>query len=71
MGDDNDLAGTFTFNKAVDPKVRSDKISANEYVASYYGSNWWARLVENVNCDDEINFLHPLGPSNSFTWPKR
>ena len=71
---DNDLAGTFTFSKAANPKVNFDKISANEYVACYYDSNWWVGLVQNVNCDEkdvEIIFLHPPGPSNSFTWPKR
>ena len=72
--DYNDLAGTFTFSKAANPKVRFDKISANEYVACYYDSNWWVGLVQNVNCDEkdvEIIFLHPPGPSNNFTWPKR
>ena len=31
-------------------------------------------MVQKVNGDEnnvEINFLHPQGPSNSFTWPKR
>ena len=32
VSDDNDLAGTFTFNKEVNPKVRFVKIFANEYV---------------------------------------
>ena len=30
--------------------------------------------MQNVNCDEKdtkINFLHPPGPSKSFTWPKR
>ena len=39
-----------------------------------FDSNRWAGLVQNVNCDEkdiETNFLHPPGPSNSFTWPKR
>ena len=68
------LAGTFTFSNAVNPKVSFDIISVNEYVACYYDSNWWARLVQNVNCDEknvEINVLHSPGLSNSFTWPKR
>ena len=51
--DDNDLAGTFTFSKAANPKVNFDKISANEYVACYYDSNWWVGLVQNVNCDEK------------------
>ena len=58
---------------AANPKVSVDKISANEYVVCYYDSNWWIRLVQNVNCDKkdvEINFLYPLGPWNSFTWPR-
>ena len=56
------MAGTFTFSKAVNPKVSFDKISANECVACYYDSNWWARLVENVKFDEkdvEINFFTP------------
>ena len=72
--DNNDFAGTFTFSKAANLKVSFDKISANEYVACNYDSNWWAGVVNNVNCDEkdvEINFLHPPGPSNGFTWPKR
>ena len=40
VSDDNDLAGTFTFSKAANPKVSFDKISANEYVECYYDSNW-------------------------------
>ena len=47
---------------------------SSEYVAYYYDSNWMAGLVQNKNCDEkdfEMNFLHPPGPSNSFTWPKR
>ena len=46
------LAGTFT--KAVNPKVSFNKISANEYVACYYDSNWWVGLVQNVNCDERM-----------------
>ena len=72
--DDKDLAGSFTFRKVANPKVSFDKISANEYVACYYDSNWWVGLVQNVNCDEkdvETIFLHPPGPSNNFTWPKR
>ena len=64
MSDDNDLAGTFTFSKAANPKVSFDKIFANEYVAYYYDSNLWIALVKNVNCDEkgiEINFWHPPG----------
>ena len=74
MSDYIDLVGNFTFSKAANPKVSLDKISANEYVVCYYNSNWWIRLVQNANGNEknvEINFLHPLGPSNSFTWPKR
>ena len=68
------MASTFTYNKAVNSKVSFDKISANEYVACYYDSNWWVGLVQNVNCDEkdvEIIFLHPPGTSNSFNWPNR
>ena len=60
--------------KQVNPKVSFDKISAIEYVACYYDSNWWAGVMQNVNCDEndfEINFLYPPGPSNNFTWSKR
>ena len=73
MSDDNELAGTFTFSKVASPKVSFDKISSNEYVECYYDSNWWAWLVQNVNCDEkdvEINFLPPPRQSNSFTCPK-
>ena len=74
VGDDNYYAGTCTFSDAANPKVSFDKISANEYVACYYNSGWWVGLVQDVNCDEkdvEIIFLHPPGPSNSFTWAKR
>ena len=72
--DDKDLACSFTFSKAANPKVSFHKISANEHVTCYYDSNWWVGLVQNVNCDEkdvETIFLHPPGPSNNFTWPKR
>ena len=52
--DDNNLAHTFTFSKAANPKVSFDKISANEYVACYYDSNWLVGLVWNVNCDKRV-----------------
>ena len=68
MSDDNELAGTFTFSKAANPKISFDKISANEYVARYYDSNWLIGLVRKVNCDEkdvEINCLH--APGSSFT----
>ena len=70
VSDNNDSAVTFTFSKTANSKVIFDKISANEYVACYYDSKWWVRLVQNVNCDKkgvEIIFLHPPGPVNSFT----
>ena len=70
MSDDNELAGTFTFSKAANPKITFDKISVNEYVARYYDSNWWIGLVRKVNWDEkdvEINCLHTPGPSSSFT----
>ena len=70
MSDDNELAGTFTFSKAANPKISFDKISANEYVARYYDSNWLIGLVRKVNCNEkdvEINCLHTPGPSSSFT----
>ena len=51
--DDNNLAHTFTFSKAANPKVSFDKISANEYVACYYDSTWWVGLVQNENCDEK------------------
>ena len=38
VSNDNDLAGSFTFSKAVNPKVSFDKISAN--VACYYRPGW-------------------------------
>ena len=40
MSDGNELAGTFTFSKAANPKISFDKISVNEYVGRYYDSNW-------------------------------
>ena len=67
---DKDLADTFTFSKAANSKVSFDKISANEYAACYHDSNWWVRLVQNVNCDEKdvkIIFLHPPERPNSFT----
>ena len=45
VSDDNDSAVTFTFSKTANSKVIFDKISANEYVACYYDSKWWVRLV--------------------------
>ena len=61
----------FAFNKVTTSKTDFVSISSNKYVACYYDSNWWVRLVQNVNSDEndfEIIFLHPPIPSNSFTW---
>ena len=68
MSDNNGLAGTFTFNKAVNPKISFDKHCANEYVACYYDRNWWTGLVQNVNCDEknvEINFFTLQDPQTA------
>ena len=40
VSDDNESAGTFAFSKATSSKTNSDLLSANEYVACYYGSTW-------------------------------
>ena len=35
-------------------------------MASWYGSKWWLRLVQELNKEEEdpkINFLHPSGPA--------
>ena len=61
LKDDKDLTGTFTFSKAVNPKVSFDQ-NFCQHVACYYASNLWVRLVQNVNYDEkdvEIIFLHP------------
>ena len=63
----------FLFSKTANPKVFI-KIFATKSVACYYDNNWWVGLLQNVNCDEkdvEINLLHPPGPSENFTWPKR
>ena len=46
--DDNKFADTFVFSKAACSKTNYDSISANKYVACYYDSNWWVRLMQNV-----------------------
>ena len=52
VSDDNESAGTFAFSKAISSKTNSDLLSANEYVACYYGSTWSVWLVQNVNWDE-------------------
>ena len=47
LKDDKDLTGTFTFSKAVNPKVSFDQ-NFCQYVACYYASNLWVGLVQNV-----------------------
>ena len=67
--DNNDFADTFTFSKAANLKVSFDKISANEYVACNCDSNWWAGVVNNVNCDEkdvEINFYTLQDPQTAL-----
>ena len=39
-----------------------------------YGGSWWLAYVLNTLSDSsevELNFLHPHGPSKSFSYPSR
>lgn len=43
------------------------------YITVVYEANWWLRYVLQKNEElDEVNisFLHPAGPSTSFSYPK-
>ncbi len=43
-----------------------------DFVACIYDKKWWVGFVLDVNDDDGdvlIKFMHPHGPSRSFSWP--
>ena len=40
------------------------------FVVCIYGNEWWLGCVLQLNGDDvRVNFLHPHGPSPSFSYP--
>ena len=46
----------------------------NGYVTAIYDGSWWLAYVLNTLSDSaevELNFLHPHGPSRSFSYPSR
>ena len=46
----------------------------NGYVTAMYDGSWWLAYILNTLCDSaevELNFLHPHGPSRSFSYPSR
>lgn len=48
------------------------QICTNSYVACMYDDHWFFGLVlskDEEECDMEIKFMHPFGPSTSFHWP--
>jgi hypothetical protein len=46
----------------------------NGYVTAMYDGFWWLAYVLStlsVSAEVELNFLHPHGPSRSFSYPTR
>lgn len=53
-------------------QVTMVQICTNSYVACVYDNHWFFGLVLSKNeeeCDVQIKFMHPFGPSKSFYWP--
>lgn len=64
----------FCGGKAVRPEERLNmtQICTNSYVACVYDDHWFFGLIlskDEEECDVEIKFMHPFGPSTSFHWP--
>ncbi|GBO40968.1 hypothetical protein AVEN_170674-1 [Araneus ventricosus] len=64
---------TTTFIATLRSKTIPLTFQNEQYVACTYGINWWIGKI--VECYDEYNdykimFMHPHGPSASYTWPK-
>ena len=70
MNNDDEFTGTFTFSDAPIPHVSMEEISPNEYIACYYGNNWWIGKINEEERDVKSNFMHPPGSSRSLTWPE-
>ena len=46
----------------------------NGYVTCEYDNHWWLALVLDLDMENDevqLKFLHPAGPSSSFTFPQR
>ncbi|GBN04988.1 hypothetical protein AVEN_182575-1 [Araneus ventricosus] len=64
---------TTTFIATLGSKSIPLILQNEQYVACTYGINWWVGKI--VECYGEYNdykimFMHPHGPSASYTWPK-
>lgn len=66
---------TNSFQVSVSRSIDQLKLTdCNGYMTVVYGSNWWlAYVLEKNEEEDEVKvtFLHPQGPSPSFSYPRR
>ena len=47
-------------------------LKPSDFIACNYDSFWWIGMIAEVdihNGDLKIKFMHPHGPSKSFSWP--
>ena len=55
------------------PQESSNVAAMNGYVTVVYGCNWWLACVKESipdNHEVKVTFLHPHGPSSSYTFPE-
>jgi len=55
-----------------DINVPVNTIQPGNYIACVYDGHWWFGNVCDVSTEEReilVNFMHPNGPSSSFTWP--
>ena len=62
----------FDFDKSLTKEIDIKNIKCFLYVSCIYDTFWWVGIVTEVNVhegDLKIEFLHPHGPSKTFSWP--
>ena len=71
--EDVDFTGTYSFALGAFTAPRK-AFQIGNYIACKYDGRWWIGLIEEIseeNRDVGVNFLHPPGPTKSFSWPRR
>ena len=62
----------FDFRKSLTKEIDTKNIKCFSYVSCIYDTFWWVSIVTKVNVhesDLKIGFLHPHGPTKTFSWP--
>ena len=62
----------FDFDKLLTEEIDIKNIKCFSYVSCIYDTFWWIGIVTEMNVhesDLKIEFLHPHGPTKTFSWP--